>query len=153
MPDKPIDSPTLASNDGIVKSLKEFSDNLTLDLTDAEIKQAFEIIYRSIRKWQQIFRAKLDPHSLRSFHDLDEAMELTEKFEDEIKTRLAEMDILATVDVMPVFEGQPPVIELIGTLPSHYSAQYGLDHERKEYEVRKATERGEPVLGAKDLDV
>ena len=144
-----ITSPDLPTNGTIVRSLKDFGDTLTLDLNDDEIKHAFEIMIKMIRKWQGIFRAKIDPRSAISFRDIDDAMGFVDQFEDEIKTRMMEeMDLLVSVDVMPVFEGGYPTIVLEGALPSHASAKYGLDHEKKEYEVRKAKERGEVFLGS-----
>jgi hypothetical protein len=149
-----ITSPALPTDEGVVRSVKEFSDTLTLDLTDAEIKAAFEIIIKVIQKWQGIFRAKIDPNSPLSFGAVEEVMKAVDDFEDEIKTRLAEsLNLLVSVDVMPVLEGTGyPTIVLEGALPSHSSAQYGMDHEKKAYEVKKAKERGEVFLGAKTLD-
>lgn len=142
------------SNDQPVRSLKEFSDSLTLDLTDREIKQAFEIIYHSIQKWQQIFRSKLDPHSAVSVNGLEEAMNLVDRWENEIREQLAEINIVASVDVLPVLEGTGhPTIVIEGATQDHYSAKYGFDHEQKEHEVKAAKERREVFLGAKDLGV
>lgn len=149
-----ITSPTLPTNEGIVHNIKEFSDTLTLDLTDDEIKQAFEIIVKSIRKWQRIFRGKIDPSSIRTYRDVEDIMKDVDQFEDEIKTRLAEsMDLLVSVDVMPVMEGTGyPTIVLEGALPSHYTARHGYDHEKKSWEVRKAKERDEVFLDASKID-
>ena len=150
IPENPVTSPELPANEGIVHTPKQFSDALTLDLTDEEIQRAFVIIAKTSQKWRTRFSYKL----FTGFHDVEEAMKLVDDFEDEIKTRLAEeLDLLATVDVAPVFEGQPPVVELLGALPSHSSAKYGMDHEKKTYEVRKAKERGESFLGESKLDV
>src|SRR5579875_1594501 len=138
-----------ASNDQPVRSLKEFSDTLTLDLTDREIKQAFEIIYRSIQKWQGVFRAKLDPHSAVSVNDLEEAMDLVDRWEVEIREQLGEIGIVASVDVLPVLEGTGhPTIVIEGATPDHYSAKYGFDHEQKEFEVKRSKNSGEAFLGA-----
>lgn len=132
-----------------VGSLKEFSDTLTLDLTDAEIKQAFEICMRSLRKWRPIFNAKFDPHSATSVNTADEAHSLIMQWDGEIRDQLAEMDLDGEIDIEPLRYGQPPTIVINGALESHYSAKYGMDHERKTYEVRRAGDL--PVLGADDL--
>jgi hypothetical protein len=142
------------SNDQPVRSLKEFSDTLTLDLTDQEIKQAFEIIYRSIQEWQGIFRAKLDPHSTTQVKDVEEALSWVDRWEGRLQEQLAEINIAASVDIIPVLEGTGhPTIVIEGATEDHYSAKYGMDHEKKGYEVKKAKERDEAFLGAKLLDI
>lgn len=146
----PVTSPTLPANEGIVHTPKQFSDALTLDLTDEEITRAFAITTSVSRKWRQIFAYRLGPHSTFT---LDQAMKLVDNFEDELKTQLAEkLDILAQVDVTPVIEGQPPVVEILGALPSHSSTKYGLDHEKKTWEVKKAKALGQDFLGSDKLE-
>lgn len=144
----PVDSPSLPVDKGIVKSPKAFSDGLTLDLTDDEITQALQITLRVKTKWQDIFRSRLR----HSNFTVEQAMRLCDQFEDELVTRLAEsLDIIATVDASPVFEGEPPIVDFIGALDSHYSAKYGADHEKKTYEVRKAERLGQAFLGVDKL--
>lgn len=145
----PVDSPAMPVNEGIVRTPKAFSDGLTLDLTDDEITQALRIILQVKGKWQGVFRSKLRHTNFT----VEQAMKLCDQFEDELVTRLAEgLDLIATVDAAPVFEGQPPVVELVGALDSHYSAKYGQDHEKKTWEVQKAIERGEVFLGVGKID-
>lgn len=145
-------APQTPASGGFVRSVKEFSDTLTLDLTDEEIKRAFEILIKCISKWQNIFRAKIDPSTIMSYRDVEEIMKDVDMFESEVKERLADLHILASVDVMPVLEGHGyPTIVLEGALPSHYSAKYGFDHERKSAEVRKAKERNEVFLGSSSI--
>jgi hypothetical protein len=153
-PTNPVTSPTLDTDPGIIRSAKQFSDNLTLDLTDTEIKQALKIIITISKKWQARFRYKFNNVAayshLSESQVMEEAAKLIDQFETELHHTLAEkLQLIATVDMAPVFEGQPPVVELIGALDTHSSAKYGLDHERKEYEVKKANERGEAFLGEK----
>ena len=147
-PEDPVTSPTLPANEGFVYTPKQFSDALTLDLTDGEIQQALGIIVNTSKKWRTRFAYK----SLTGFHDVEEAMKLVDQFESELKTRLADIDLLATVDVMPVFEGQPPIVELVGALPGHPSEKYGLDHEKKTWEVKKAKALGQDFLGSDHID-
>jgi hypothetical protein len=149
MSDLPVDSPTLPTNDGKVWTTKQYSDTLTLDLTDDEILQSFRIIQSISLKWSNVFRTKLRHGNFK----VEEAMKLVDQMEDELVTTLAEkMDLIATVDASPVFEGEPPVVELIGALPSHYSANFGLDHEKKEWEVKRAKDRGEAFLGSDHIE-
>jgi hypothetical protein len=140
-------SPHLPVNDGIVKTRKAFSDGLTLDLTDDEICKAFEIILPIRKKWEERFRMHCnDPINFTA----EEAVELIDHMEDEIKYELAtRLDIYTEMDCTPIFEGKPPIIEFVGALPSHSIAKYGFDHEKKTYEVQKARERGEDYLGQK----
>ena len=149
-PDTPtVTSPELPVQEGIVHTPKQFSDALTLDLTDDEIQRALQIIVQTSRKWRTRFSYRAH---LNSFHDVEDAMRLVDQFEDEIKSRLAEMHLLATVDVTPLLNGEAPVVELVGALPTHSSAQYGLDHERKSWEVQKAKRLGQDFLGSDDLE-
>lgn len=136
-----VTSPQLPVDDGIVTSAKQFSDALTQELTDDEIKRAFELIVRISKKWHEKFASKFGPHSLFT---PEEALESLDEFEEELKYELAtKLHVYATVDATPVFEGKPPIVELAGALPSHNIAKYGFDHERKSAEVQKATARGE----------
>jgi hypothetical protein len=143
----PVNSPELPTDSGVVMSRKAFSDGLTLDLTDSEIQQALSITLPIKNKWSAVFRSKLNSGQFT----VDQAMKLVDQFEDELVSTLAErMDLIATVDASPVFEGEPLIIDFVGALPSHYTARYGMDHERKRYEVLKAKDRGEAFLGEKE---
>jgi hypothetical protein len=135
-------------NAGLMNDTRSFSGNLTLDLTDEEIKAAWIIIQRVKQRHQEIFRRKFnDP----STFTLDDLHQYVEEFEDEIKTRLAEnVGILASVNTVPLLEGKPLEIEWLGVIDGHDLGKYGLDHEKKEYEVKKATSRGEAFLGERD---
>lgn len=140
-------SPDLPTDD-LIKSKKEYSDILTQDLTDDEISKSFKIIIPIIQKWQERFRTRAF-----SYPTIEAAMEDVEKFEDELKYELAtKLKIYATVDVMPVLEGKPPVIVIQGPLEDHLIHKYGFDHEAKTFEVTRAAQRGEDYLGAKDPD-
>ena len=134
-------SPQLPVDDGIVSSAKQFSDGLTQDLTDDEIKRAFEMTVRISNKWHEKFAKSFGPHSIFT---PELALEALDAFEEELKYELAtKLDVYATVDATPVFEGNPPIVEFAGALPSHKIAKYGLDHERKSIEVKRATAKGE----------
>lgn len=45
-------SPNLPADSGIVKTEKQFSDSLTQDLTDEEIKQALALLLPIKKKWE-----------------------------------------------------------------------------------------------------
>lgn len=142
-----VTSPQLPVNDGIVTSAKQFSDALTQDLTDDEIKRAFELTVRISRKWQDKFRRQFS----QPLFTVEDALQALDEFEEELKYELAtKLDVYATVDSTPIFEGKPPVVEFSGALPSHSIAKQGFDHERKEFEVKRATNKGEAYLGEKD---
>lgn len=148
-----VTSPTLPTND-VVTSLKGFSDTLTMDLTDEEIQRAMKTVLPIISKWQRIFRSKITPNTLMSYRDVEDMMKDVDKFEDEVKTTFMEkMDLLVSVDIMPVLEGTGyPAIVFEGALDTHSTAKYGLDHEKKSHEVRKAKDLGEVFLGANSLE-
>jgi hypothetical protein len=140
-------SPELPVDQGFVNSAKDFSGAFTLDLTDDQIAEAWRIIQTVRLKYQDRFRSKFnDPQNFK----VEDIEKYVDEFEDEIKTRLAEsVGILATVNVLPVFEGQPLAIEIIGVLPGSDLEKHGMDHEKKQWEVRRATDRGEDFLGQK----
>jgi hypothetical protein len=140
-------SPDLPVDDGLVHSAKEFSDVLTQELNDDEIKRAFELIVKITEKWHQKFVQKFRVGAIFS---PESALEELDKFEEELKYELAtKLHVYATVDPTPVFEGEPPIVEIIGALPSHPIATHGFDHEKKTWEVQHATERGEDYYGQK----
>lgn len=145
----PVDSPTLPVDSGVVTTVKDFSDGLTMELTDDEIARALSIILPLRRKYRARFAHKLgDP-----FFSIEKAMAMVDEMEDELIDRLAnELNAIATVDVSPLFEGKEMIIDIVGVLPSHYSADYGFDHEKKEWEVKRARVLNQPFLGADKLD-
>ncbi len=127
----------------VVSTMTDFSNAMTLDLNDDEIKTAGELILtiraRYVDKWQ-----------FMSFDSFDHAAIELEHYRDEITTTLAErLGILATVDTAPVLDGEAPIIEIIGKIEGTSFAKYGMDHEKKKWEVELATERGEDYLGQK----
>lgn len=141
-------SPTLPVDDGIVTSAKQFSDALTQELNDDEIKRAFEMIVRISEKYHEKFERRFGPSDIFT---PEEALEALDQFEEELKYELADkLHVYATVDATPVFEGEPPIVELAGALPSHNISKYGLDHEKKIFEVKHATAKGEAYYGQKD---
>src|ERR1035437_10800914 len=153
--DYPVTSPTMPVDEGLVYSPEEWSNALTLDLTDSENQQAFQIMLPIIQKYQRIFQSAFRDYTSESVLDkaLERAATLVDRFEDEIKTQLAEkMNLLVSVDMVPVFEGGSPTIVLEGALEDHYSAEDGFDHERKEWEVKKANALNQPFLGADKLE-
>lgn len=143
----PVTTPDLPTNEGIVSTAREFSGALTLDLTDEEIAAAYRIVVGVKHRWEEKFRRKFnDPTTFK----LDDALRMVEQFEDEIKTKLAEQcQVLATVNTVPILEGHPLEIEWIGKLPGSDLAKYGMDHEKKAWEVKRANARGEDFHGQK----
>lgn len=145
---EPQTSPTLDTSSDLMNDAKSFSGNMTLDLTDEEIQAGWRIIQRVRRKHQEIFQRKFNDPSTFTMNAVEKAID---EFEDEIKTELAEkVGVLASINVAPIIVGEPMEIEWLGVLPGHDLEKYGLDHEKKEYEVKKATARGEAFLGEHD---
>lgn len=147
-PEKTVTSPNLPTSEGIIHTPKDFSGSLTLELSDEDIKRGFELVMKIKSKWESRFRSKFnDP----STFELDDVLKELSEFEDEVRTRLAEeLNVLATVDTVPILDGQPPIVDWVGKLPGDALYSYGFDHERKEWEVKRATVRGEDYLGQKD---
>lgn len=104
------------------------------DLTDTEITRLFRVV---------------EECRLRYYGKPNTAENL-EKLRDEILTKLMEIGILATLDPAPCFYGEPPTLEIIGKVEGDPMHQYGFDHEKKMWEVRKSVERGEDWLGQKE---
>lgn len=111
---------------------KEFA-HAASDLTDHEISNCFKII--------ELLRFK--------YSGRRNTVKNLESLRDETLTRLAEISILATMDVSPCLYGQPPEIEILGKLDVDPIHKYGFDHELKKQEVNKANDRGEDWLGQK----
>lgn len=105
------------------------------DLTDEEAKQVVAVILGEVQeKYQYKLSTQANLEALR----------------DEALTRMAEIGILAELDVSPVFNGEPPILEIIGKVSTDSFHKHGFDHEKKEWEVRKAKDRGEDYLGQKE---
>lgn len=140
-----VTSPELPTQDTLVKSAAHFSGTQTLDLTDEDIQASWRIVQRIRHKYHEIFRRKFnDPSTI----DMDTVWKWVDQFEDEVKTTLAEhVDVLATVDCTPILEGRPLEIHWIGKMPGSSLAKYGMDHEKKAWEVKRATKLGESYLG------
>jgi len=112
------------------KQLVEFAS----DLQDSEVTQVGKIVAQLSAKYS----------TKRA------SVENLEAFRDECLTRLAGIGILATVDVAPVLNREPPTVEIVGRISGTEQAMHGLDHERKRWEVRRAVDRGEEWLGQKE---
>lgn len=125
--------PNLPVPDDRIKSAKQLA-QFASELQDTEVQQLANIVAAISRRY-----------STRSA-----TVKNLEALRDEILTRTANVGLLVTVDVAPVLNGEPPVIEVIGHIEGHDKNKYGMDHERKEYEVKKSVERGEDFLGQKE---
>jgi hypothetical protein len=112
------------------KQLVEFAS----ELQDTEAKFVANVMVKMSQKW-----------SSRAC-----TVKNLEQMRDEILELLAKGGILATVDVAPVLNGEPPVVEIVGHMSGTERAEYGMDHERKQWEVQKAHARGEFFLGEKE---
>jgi FKBP-type peptidyl-prolyl cis-trans isomerase (trigger factor) len=127
-------SPNLPTSGDIVHTDKEFSDALTLELTDEEIQKAFAIVAEVSFKYQY----------------KEASVKNLEALEDEIKTRLTSIGILASVNPMSLLDGDPVTVDFIGKVKNDPFHTYGLDHEKKKFEVEKANTRGEDYLGQRE---
>jgi hypothetical protein len=145
MNDPFVTSPDLPTGRDTVSTAKQFSGAMTLEMTDDEIKRALEITVGTVRKHQEQWKRKFP------FDSIEQCADLLEELEKELAYKLMEaVDVLVRVDGTPIFVGQPPVIEYMGKLDTSSLAKYGQDHEKKEWEVKKAEARDEDYLGQKD---
>jgi hypothetical protein len=143
----PVNSPEVPVDSGVVATPKAFVHGLTMELTESQSQQALQIVLPIKNKWSAIFRSRLRHQNFT----VEEAMKLVDQFEDELVTTLAErMSLIATVDASPVFEGEPLIVDFVGCLDDHDTAQYGFDHEKARYEIQKSMERGESFYGEKE---
>ena len=105
------------------------------ELTDTESVRAFELVHRIGAKYQHKVASEANLHALR----------------DECLTRLAdEMNILAELDISPIYSNEPPILEFKGKFTGDNLHKYGFDHEQKKFEIDKAHDRGEDYLGEKE---
>lgn len=73
-----------------------------------------------------------------------------EELRDEALTRLMALNIVAELDPSPCFHGEPPILEIRGKVAGDPIHTQGFDHEKKQWEVRRAAERNEDYLGQKE---
>lgn len=104
------------------------------DLLDSEVKEVFQIVYAVQARYAKLAATSDNLNAMR----------------DEILTRLMDINIVAEIDIAPFYSGEPPTVEIIGKVKGDNQHKYGFDHEQKEYEVKKATARGETYLGEKE---
>lgn len=124
---------------------KGFVNATTTDLNDDEAKKFLELTVGIIKKHQTVWK-RIFP-----FDNLEQCMELLDKLEQELTyTMMVEMNIMVRVDGTPVFAGGAPIIEFLGKTEGTPFAIYGMDHEKKEWEVKKAKGRDEAFLNEKD---
>lgn len=112
------------------KQLVEFAS----DLQDSEVTQVGRIVFQLTQKYAKRQATVNNLEAMR----------------DEALTRLANIGILATVDVAPVLNGEPPTVEILGRIHGTEQQVHGFDHSRKEWEVKRAIARGEEWLGQKE---
>jgi hypothetical protein len=119
--------------DDQVTSAKDFVYKAT-DLQDHESAQAVRIIKQVMLKYSG------RPNTAAQL----------EQVRDEMLTRLAEINVLATFDPTPCFYGEPPQVTIEGKISSDPIHKYGFDHEKKQYEVLEAKKRNEDYRGQKE---
>ena len=116
-----------------VESAKDFVYKAT-DLQDNETVAAMKIIAEVQVKYQHKMATEANLMALR----------------DEALSRLADVGILATFDPVPILNGEPPILEIVGKVWDDPIHKYGFDHEQKQYEVQEAQKRGEEWRGQKE---
>ena len=95
-----------------------------IDLYDEEVVRIHHVAFDLTRKWSHREATKGN-------------LELLER---EAVSRLADIGFIATVDTIPCLLGQPPSITIVDRVEPHI-----FDHEKKEWEVRKAHEKSEDI--------
>jgi hypothetical protein len=118
------------------KSNKELSTGLmrqdTTELREEDVRNIGRLAAQIVPKYK---------YRLRSAQTLQE-------FDNEVMHRFAEVGLIARV--LPDPDTGMYTIDVIGHVPGHDIHKFGFDHEEKQYEVRKATERGEDYRGQKE---
>lgn len=104
------------------------------DLTDEEITKTVQIV--------NVIRQR--------YAGRTNTVDNLEELRDEVLTKLAEINILATFDPAPCFYGEPPELEIIGKINTDPIHKQGFDHELKSFQVNEALKRGEDYLGQKE---
>lgn len=117
----------------LIHTGKQFA-GFASDLTDEEISRTIQLI-NNIR--------------LRYSHKTNTPSNL-EAMRDEVLTKLAEIGILAEFDPTPTLYGDPPIIDIQGKVAGDPMHKWGLDHEKKKFEVVKAKELDEDYRGQKE---
>lgn len=121
------------SKSTVVTSLKEFSDVSMMELTDSEVQNALQEILKIQAKYATRYATKANLDSLS----------------DEITTKMYALGILVSFDPTPLFEGDAPHLEILGKVGTEHE-QHGFDHEREQWEVQRANDRGQDVYKEKE---
>jgi hypothetical protein len=117
----------------VVGSLKELSDASMMELTDSEAQAVLTEVLKIQEKYQYRYATKANLDSMA----------------DEITTKMYEMGVLVTFDPTPLLEGDAPHLEILGKITGEFQ-QHGFDHEREQWEVQRANERGQDVYKEKE---
>jgi hypothetical protein len=117
----------------VVGSLKEFSDASMMELTDSEVQDVLQEILVIQEKYQFRYATKANLDSMS----------------DEITTKMFEKGVLVTFDPTPLLEGDAPHLEILGKITGEFK-DHGFDHEREQWEVQRANERGQNVYKEKE---
>lgn len=125
--------PNLPTPDDTIGSTEKLA-RFASELTDHEVGEIGKIMANLVSKYGA---------RRNTVENLDE-------LRDEALTRLAEINVLATVDPAPCFYGEPPIVEIIGKVPTDPVHKAGFDHERKGWEVNEANKRNEDWRGQKE---
>lgn len=136
------------TQDTVVTTQKAFSDSQTMDLTDEEITNCFQILLPIVNRWRTKWGPKFMAPELCTMDDFEKAVS---ELEDEIKTRFFDIGILATVNPEPILEGEGPQVEFLGKLPKSDGSHLLQDHERKNWEVQRSRLTGEDYLGQNEV--
>lgn len=119
--------------DDRIQSGKQLAENAA-NMYDSDVRMIGEVVTALSHKYSKL------PNTAPNL----------EKLRDEALTKLAEKGILVEIDVTPCFYGQPPNIDILGKVSTDDFHKYGLDHEKKGWEVKKSKDRGEDFYGQKD---
>jgi hypothetical protein len=122
---------------GLARTDKEFAE-MAYDLLDYEAQAVVDVS-----------REVLPRYARRRYDSTRELATILSELEDEMKTRLAAIGILVTVNPFPMLEGKPPTVDIVGHTKDHSIHKHGFDHEQKEWEVKHATAEGKDYHGQK----
>lgn len=105
----------------------------TGDLTDEEVTMISQVVGSLVLKYSSL------PATDSNLARLD----------DEASDRLYRLGYLVHLDIEPVLEGKPPVIDIIGKIGDMgFQAEH--DHERSRYHILKAKEKSEDYHGQRE---
>lgn len=116
------------------KDLDTFASEAFKDIYDEDIATIGKVYKEVMEKW------RLKSNTMANLREMSTEME----------GKLAQAGFRSRVDWTPSIYGQQPILDILGPI---HERKEETDHDKKQWEVNKANDRGEDWLGQKGKSV